>query len=209
MLSQSEILKRLEFHQALVVNSHVVYTSGKHGSAYVNKDAIYPHTELTSQLCRQIAETWKSTPIDAVLAPALGGIILSQWIAFHLSEMHKKDILGIYAEKDGDSFIVKRGYDELVREKNVLLVEDILTTGGSIKKVVEVVRKIPANIVGVAALCNRGGITEKDIGGVPRLTSLFSVDLQAWELQDCKLCKENVPINVKVGKGKEFLEKRK
>lgn len=59
----------------------------------------------------------------------------------------------MYAEKDGDSFIIKRGYDLLIKNKRVLIVEDILTTGGSVKKLVEVARTIPCEIVGVAALC--------------------------------------------------------
>lgn len=199
----------LQDSQALITNSHIVYTSGKHGSAYVNKDAIYPHTELTAALCEQIAHDWKDFEIDAVLAPALGGIILSQWVAFHLTKIHNREILGVYAEKDGEAFLLKRGYDDLIRNKKVLLLEDILTTGGSIKKVVGVVRNLPATVVGVAALCNRGGITEKDLDSIPRLTSLFQVKLDAWDPKDCELCKKRIPINTQVGKGKDFLEKNK
>lgn len=208
MLTQEEIFKLLESQGAVIRNSHIVYTSGRHGSAYVNKDAIYPHTELTSKLCREIAEQFKSTPIDVVLAPALGGVILSQWVAFHLTQILGKEILGVYAEKEGDGFVVKRGYDLLVKNKNVLVLEDILTTGGSVKKVVEVLRKIPAHVAGVAALCNRGGITAKDLGDVPRLHSLISVNLDSWDALECVLCNQKVPINTSVGKGREFLQKK-
>lgn len=204
MLSTVEIKELFVNAKAILTDTHVVYTSGKHGSAYVNKDAIYPHTTLTSTLCFELAKQFEQKSIDAVLAPALGGIILSQWIAFHLSQLTNREVLGVYAEKlaDNSGFEIKRGYDALIRDKNVLVVEDILTTGGSVKKVIEVVRKIPANIVGVAALCNRGGISATDLGA-ETLYSLLSVDLQTWEAADCPLCKKGIAINTSVGKGKK------
>lgn len=203
MLTSSEIFEILAKHQALIKNSHIVYTSGKHGSAYVNKDAIYPHTELTSTLCKEIALHFQNEKVDAVLAPAVGGVILSQWVAHHLSVLKKQEILGIYGEKDGDSFIIKRGYDLLVKNRRVLIVEDILTTGGSVKKLVEVARKIPCEVIGVAALCNRGNVTTEMLGGVPALHSLTEISLDSWDSDACPLCKQGVPINTTVGKGKK------
>ena len=211
MKPQNELLKNLEKMAAVITDSHIVYTSGKHGSAYVNKDAIYPHTELTSRLCLEIAQHFSSRPIDVVIAPAVGGIILSQWIAFHLTQITGKEVLGVYAEKDETtgSFVIKRGYDLLCRSKNVLVVEDVLTTGGSVKKVVEVLRTIPAHVVGVAALCNRGGVTPHELGEIPELFSLINIQLNTWDKESCPLCEKHVPINTQVGKGREYLEKNK
>lgn len=205
MLTPEEIKQLFAQSQAFIFDSHIIYTSGKHGKAYVNKDAIYPHTALTSLLCRQIALHFEKSKIEAVLAPALGGIILSQWTAHHLSEMHHKEVYGVYAEKstENDSFVIKRGYDELIRNKRVLIVEDILTTGVSVKKVVEVARTIPCEIVGVAALCNRGNITAAQIGNVPELFSLLEVNLETWSPEDCPMCLQKMPINTSVGKGKK------
>ncbi len=204
-------LKDLEKIGALIQGSHLVYTSGKHGSAYVNKDAIYPRTEITSQLCLEIAMRFADSKVDAVLAPAIGGVILSQWTAHHLTKLTGREVLGVYAEKapEGDAFVIKRGYDELCRSKRVLVVEDILTTGGSVKKVVEAARAIPCEIVGVAALCNRGVVTAQDVGGPGELFSLTQVQLEAWDEKDCPLCRAQVPINISVGKGREFLASRK
>ena len=95
-----------------------------------------------------------------------------------------------------------RGYDELIRGKRVLVLEDILTTGNSVKKVIEVARQIPCDIVGVAALCNRGGITSAQIGNVPELFSLLELSLETWEPKDCPMCQQKIPINTSVGKGK-------
>lgn len=192
---------------AMIQNDHIVYTSGRHGSHYINKDAIYPHTALTSQLCRWIAEAFRNENVEAVLAPAIGGVILSQWVAYHLSEMTGKDIPGVYAEKKptDDGFVIKRGYDKLIEKKRTLLLEDVITTGISVKRVVEAARAIPSDIIAVAALCNRGGVTTEALGNVPKLFSLVDITLDSWEADECPLCQKQVPINTKVGKGLEYL----
>jgi orotate phosphoribosyltransferase len=196
-------LSLLEKVGALVTNSHIVYTSGKHGSAYVNKDALYPHTEITALICKAMAEPFKNEQIDAVLAPAIGGVLLGHGVARELGRFQEKTILSVYAESTPEkTFVVKRGYDQLIRDKKVLVVEDILTTGGSVRKVVETARKIPCEIIGVSALCNRGGITSGDLGEVPILKSLFKVTLEACDPKDCPLCAKKIPINTALGKGR-------
>lgn len=206
-MSQNSMLEVLSQINALITSSHIVYTSGKHGSAYINKDAIYPHTEITSQLCEHIAKQFVNSNVDVVLAPAVGGVILSQWVAYHLTKLTGREVYGVYAEKceAPEYFVIKRGYDKLCRNKRVLVVEDMLTTGGTVKKVVAVARNIPCEVVGVAALCNRGGITAKDLGDVPTLYALADIKLEAWEANECPLCQADKPINIDVGKGREFL----
>ena len=133
-----------------------------------------------------------------------------KWIGFHLSQATGREVLAVYAEKTatGDGFIIKRGYDRLVAGKQVLLVEDVLTTGGSIKQVAHAVREIGGNIVGLSALCNRGGITPESLD-VPKLEALVTVNLESWEEKDCPLCAQGIAVNTEVGKGREFLLKRK
>lgn len=210
-MTSAEILGTLAKVDALIQDSHIVYTSGRHGSHYVNKDALYPHTAMTSELCREMAERFKDAKVDVVLAPAVGGVILSQWVAHHLSALCGRDVLAVYAEKSpsGDGFVIKRGYDKLVAGKKILILEDVVTTGISVKRVVEVTRTIGGEVLGVAALCNRGGITAKDLGDVPRLTSLVEITLDSWEEKECPLCAKGVPINTNVGKGLEFLSRRR
>jgi orotate phosphoribosyltransferase len=84
-----DVVSMLKSVGAIITDSHIVYTSGKHGSVYVNKDALYPHTELASRVGKMFAEKNKKLDIDAVVAPALGGIILSQWTAYYLSKPKK------------------------------------------------------------------------------------------------------------------------
>ena len=209
-MTEPEVLTILNQVGAVITDSHIVYTSGKHGSAYVNKDAVYPHPKEISKLCRAIAEKFSRAGVDAVIGPALGGIILSQWTAHHLSELTAREICGVYAEKieGGDGFVIKRGYDKIIAGKKVLVVEDILTTGGSVKKVVEAVRAVGGKVIGVAALCNRGGVTADDLGA-PQLHTLVAIQLDSWDEKSCPLCAKGVPINTEVGKGREFLAKKK
>jgi len=185
---------------ALITGGHFVYTSGKHGSDYVNKDAIYPHTTVISELCELLARKFADAQIETVAAPALGGIIMSQWLAHHLTRMRGREVLAVYAEKDAaNGFVIRRGFDKLIRDKNILIVEDVLTTGGSVKKVADLVASLGGRIVGVAALCNRG---EVSVGEVPTLYSLVNLRLEAWEPSECPLCEKKIPINSKLGKGK-------
>ena len=193
---------------ALVTDSHIVYTSGKHGTAYVNKDAVYPHVEKIQQLCSMLAAAFHDFGPDVVVGPAIGGVILSQWTAFHLSR-HSYRPLAVYAEKEGEGFIIKRGYEKMIPGKKVLVVEDVLTTGGSVKKVIEAIRAINGDVIGVGALVNRGGVTEQDIGDPPVLKCLINVKLDAWDAAECPMCKSGIPINTSVGKGREFLAKQK
>ena len=209
-LVPSNILEILGSLQAFVTESHIVYTSGKHGSSYINKDALYPHTAETSQLCRLFAEYFLHDHVEIVIAPALGGIILSQWTAHHLSQLTQREVLALYAEKIEGSkdFVIKRGYDKLLPGKNVLVLEDVLTTGGSVKKVIEHVRTLGGNVVGLGVLCNRGNVLQEEVASVPKLHALITLSLEAWNPEDCPLCAKNVPINTNVGKGREFLEKK-
>lgn len=208
-MKEDEVLKVLARVGAVITGSHIVYTSGRHGSAYVNKDAIYPHTADTFLLCNAIAREFsilERIP-QVVIAPAVGAIILSQWVAHRLRRFTGRDVLAVYADKEGDSFVIKRGYDKLVTGKRVVVVEDVLTTGGSARKVVDAVRAIDGDVMGVGVLCNRGGVTQEDLG-VRKLFALVNIKMDSWDEVDCPLCKEGMPINTDVGKGREFLARQ-
>lgn len=186
------------------IEGHFQYTSGKHGEQYINKDAIYPDTANISELCSFMAEPFVGRDIDTVLGPAMGGVILAQRVAEHLTKAEGRPIFGVYADKsrDGEGLEIKRGYDAFVKGKNVLVVEDILNTGGSAKKAIEVVRENGGNVIALSALVNRGGVTSEDVGDVP-INSLLSVTMESWEAEDCKLCKSGIPLNTNVGHAKK------
>lgn len=196
---------------ALITDNHFVYTSGKHGSVYINKDTIYPYTNKASEVGLLFAQKVKDMDIDVVVGPMIGGIILSQWTAYHLSKLRGKEILGVYTEKDAESNQVfgRRGYDKLVTGKNILIVEDLTTTGGSVRKVVDTIKATGGNVISVGVMIDRSddGMTQ-DLIGAPFFT-LGRLTTEVFEAEDCPLCKKGVPINTKIGHGKKFLDSHK
>ncbi|MGH7245722.1 MAG: orotate phosphoribosyltransferase [Candidatus Levyibacteriota bacterium] len=202
-----EVLSILRGVGAIITDSHFVYTSGKHGDAYINKDALYPHTEKAARIGELFAQKYKDTDVSVVAAPALGGIILSQWTAYHLTKLKGKEVLGVYTEKTPEkNQIFTRGYDKLVEGKNVLVIEDLVTTGGSVKKVVDSVRAVGGNVTDVCVMVNRNpDAVNTDSIGAP-FASLAEISLNVYEEAVCPLCKENVPINTSVGHGKKYME---
>lgn len=203
---QDELLHILKEVGAIYTDDHFVYTSGKHGSVYVNKDALYPHTKYSSRIGQMFAEKYKNADIDVVAAPALGGIVLSQWTAYFLSQMTGKDVLGVYTEKTLDkNQVFTRGYDKLVTGKRVLVIEDLANTGGSVKKVVDSVREVGGEVAAVCVMVNRNpeGVTTETMGAP--FDSLAVFKAEAWDQKDCSLCKQGVPVNTKVGHGAKYV----
>jgi orotate phosphoribosyltransferase len=206
----NKALELLTKTKAILRDSHFVGTSGRHMSLYINKDALYPHPKAVSEIGKLFAEKNKDLDIDVVAAPALGGIILSTWTAYHLSKLKNKEILGIYTEKTPDkNQIFTRGYDKLVTGKNVLVIEDLAQTGGSVKKVVESVKAIKGNVVGVCVMVNKDPqkITSELIG--TPLSWLAELKTESYAEAQCPLCQQGIPIDTTVGHGKKYLEAKK
>lgn len=195
---------------AIVTDDHLVGTSGRHMSAYLNKDALTPHTKLASLVGKMFAEKFKNKNIEAVVAPAAGGIAFSQWTAYHLSKLTKRDVLGLFTEKsaEGDQ-IFKRGYDQMVKGRRVLVIEDLTTTGGSVKKVVRSVKKAGGKVIAACVMINRDPtlVNSKTVGAPFSSLGVFKVP--SYDANECPLCKAGVPVNTALGHGKEFLAKHK
>lgn len=209
-MSNNAVIAILERTHAIITNSHVVLTSGIHSPVYINKDALYPHTEEASNVGKLFAEKAKDLAIDVVAAPALGGIILSQWTAYHLTKLKGKEILGVYTEKTSDkNQIFTRGYDKVVKGKNVLVIEDLTTTGGSVKKVVDSVKTAGGTVIMVGVMVNRDpkNVTAESIGAP--FFALGEIPTENYDPTSCPLCEKNIPINTAVGHGKKFLDSQK
>ena len=209
-MTDEHIMQTLADVGAIITDSHVVYTSGRHGTAYVNKDALFLHPRVIEQLSGTMAQAYNADEIDVVAGPTVGGVILSQWIAWHLTVRRTDggETLAVFAEEEGEGDarrrIFKRGYDLQLPGKRVAVVEDILTTGGSARKVIAAVREIGGQVIGLSAICNRGGITAADMDDIP-IHALTSVTLESWPATDCPMCQAGVPVNTQVGKGRAFL----
>lgn len=179
-------------------SGHFGLTSGKHSNVYLNKDKLSLYPSLSRSIAFEIAERFSAYNIEAVCCPAVGSIVLGQWVAFHLNMSKKEQVFFTYADKKRDGFIIKRGFGEKLKDKRILIIEDIVTTGESVRKIIPEVKKY-GKIIGLGILCNRGNVVFEDI---PEVFSLLDLDFETWNKKDCPLCKDNVPINTEMGKGK-------
>jgi orotate phosphoribosyltransferase len=210
MDTNNEVLEILKRTGAVITDSHIVGTSGRHMSIYVNKDYLLPHTSETSRICRLFAEQFKDLQVDFVISPVVAGAILGHEVARHLSEIQGKDVLAAYADKtDEGPLVLKRGYDAMVKGKKVLIIEDTVATGLSVNKMIDVAKKFETQIQAMAVMVNR---VPKEINsetlGVP-FSALCEIPAETYDEKDCPLCEANVPINTTVGHGKKFLEAKK
>lgn len=205
-----DILSILKKVGAIITDGHFVGTSGRHMPAYINKDALLPHTKYVSEVGKLFAEKFKNENIEIIVAPAVAGIPFSQWTAQHLSKICKREVLSLFTEKTLDNNqVFKRGYDALVWGKRVLVIEDTTTVGSSVKKVVDSVKKAKGKVVAVCVMVNRDPkmVNSKSIGAP--FSSLAVFKIPSYEEKNCLLCKAGIPINTAIGHGKKFLESKK
>ena len=203
------LLSTFESYGIVISDSHFVFVSGKHGDAYVNKDAIYVHPELINQVTTIMAFIVRNLEVNfsVIAGPALGGIPLAQLLAQQWLALfgEKKKITVI--EKDvGGNYILKRGYDQIVANQEVLLVEDVLTTGKSVGLCIDALRSYGAKVVQVVNIWQRGEAI--DTRGVP-FKPLMKKVFPMYAPNECPLCAAKVPINTTLGKGRQFLEQLK
>jgi orotate phosphoribosyltransferase len=158
-------------------------------------------------ICNQLVKPFAGEGINTVAAPATGGIILAAGMVRSFEwkgPLTGREIKCVWADKEGDDFVFNRaGFTDHLDGQKVLVVEDLLTTGGSVLKVCRKVEEHGGHVVGVSAVCNRGGVTAKDLE-VPKLQSIMSVDFTAVDADDCSLCADQVPIVEDIGHGHAY-----
>lgn len=179
-----------------ILRGHFKLTSGRHAEVYLDKAMVFPHVTECRDICWQIAQEFGThyIDVDAVVGPAYGGIILSHNVAHFLEDFAGGPVLALFTEKDqNNKQVLKRGYRKLLAGKTVLIVDDILTTGGSIKQVAKEVEDAGAIVSAVAVICNRGGVASEGIGGYP-LFSLWNTNTESWESNECPLCAAGAPL---------------
>ncbi len=136
--------------------------------------------------------------------------MLSQWVAYHLSQLKQQNILSIFTEKDekGDQ-ILSRGFDKLVIGKKILVVEDFTTTGASVKSCADSIKAAGGMIKEICVIINREPkkVNTQSMGY--SFSSLGVFEVESWSADECPLCKRNIPINPDLGHGKEFLSGRR
>jgi len=172
-----------------LLEGHFQLSSGRHSALYIEKFRLLEHPPHTAALCRMIAGWARPLAPEAVAGPTTGGIIVSYEVARHLG------LRSIFAEKNehgtpGRSFL--RGFQIRPGER-VLVVDDVLTTGGSIREVLDAVRSLGGEIAGVAVLVDRSG--GKVDFGAPFFACL-RLDLPSYAPDACPLCDKGLPLTI-------------
>jgi orotate phosphoribosyltransferase len=156
-----------------LLEGHFLLTSGRHSARYVEKFRLLEQPRLTSQLCGELARRFGDQNIECVVGPVTGGIILAFETGRHLG------CRAVYAERGegGQGFVFRRGFQFRPGER-VLVVEDIVTTGGSVLQVVDAVRAAGAEVAGVGLLVDRSG--GKVDYGVSKVEALLELNIESY-----------------------------
>lgn len=184
----STSLESLLQERGAVMRGHFQYASGRHGDVYIEKFRILQWPDVTGPMCEMIADHFRGTT-NLVVGPTTGGAIMSYETARHLG------LRSIIAEKKEDGSAgreFKRGF-EIGPGDRVLVVDDVLTTGGSIRDVLDAVRARGAEVTGVGVLVDR---TAGSVDfGVP-LFACIPITIDSFAPEECSQCKAGVPLKV-------------
>ena len=184
-MDEEKILDIFRKSNAMLVG-HFMLTSGKHSNIYLEKFMVLQNPQYTEMLCKEFVTHFKSKKIDVVIGAAVGGIILAYEVARQLK------CRGIFMEREDGKLKLRRGFN-INEGENVLVVEDIVTTGGSVKELIESVKKdYKANIVGVGLLIDRSG--GKADFGIEDTYALAKLDIKSYSEKNCPMCRKKTPL---------------
>ena len=183
-MTKDEVIQSFRDAGALL-DGHFLYASGRHGRQFLQAARVLQFPGRTEALCRAMAERFQEDGIELVCGPATGGIVLAYETARHL------DCRAVFTEKEPDgTMALKRGF-RLDPGTRVLVVEDIITTGGSVKKTIAHLRERGAEVAGVCVLIDRSaGEAAFDCP----FESLATLDMESWEPYQCPVCREGTPV---------------
>lgn len=180
---QDEVSTILKSEEAML-EGHFLLTSGKHSNMYVEKIRLLQNPAATSKLCAKLSDKLADFDFDCVVGPAYGGIVLAYEVA---RQMDKRFVF--CQRKDGE-MTIRSGFD-LSDVKRVAIIEDIVTTGGSVVEVIKCLADRGIEIAVIAALVDRSG--GKVDFGYP-FKSLLALMIPTWEAHDCELCKQGMDL---------------
>ena len=176
-----------------IMEGHFLLTSGLHSPRYVEKFNVLQKPVYTEKLCRAMAEKFKDANIETVVGPVTGGILLAHETGKALGTR------AIFTERENGKMTFRRGFT-LHEGERVLIVEDIVTTGGSIREVIDVVKEHGGIPVAVSMLVDRSG-GKATFGDVPS-TALLHMDVQTYKPEECPLCNAGIPMTKRGRTGK-------
>jgi orotate phosphoribosyltransferase len=184
-MSDLDVLAALEASGA-ILSGHFVLTSGRHSDRYVQCARVLEDPALTTRLAREMVRRLgdRARDVDLVAAPAVGGIIIGFAVAQALG------VKFVFTERQQGSMTLRRGFHVRAGER-VLVVEDVVTTGGSVAEVLDLVEAGGGDAVGVVSLIDRGGAKSFSAPFWP----LLELDVESWADGECRLCAAGEPVS--------------
>lgn len=187
--SDKEIEKLLNQSEALL-SGHFILSSGLHSNRYVQCAKFFQYPDYAEIAAEKLKELFRGVKADLLIGGAFGGIT----IAYELARAF--GVRGLFAERVEGVFNLRRGF-EINEGENVIIAEDVITTGKSINEVAELVKKYKGNIAGIASLIDRNMIEPESLNY--RIEWLHTVKAEAFRPEDCPLCKEGKNPAIKPG----------
>lgn len=177
MLSEVEVLD-IYRQTGAILEGHFLLTSGLHSPTYLQCARVLQYPWHAEKLCAQVAEGFRDMNVELVAAPAVGGIIVAHEVARALN------VPAIFVERQDGKLTLRRGF-EVKPGTRVLVVEDVVTTGGSTRETIDVITALGGVVVAAASLINRSGGTAEI--GVP-MKSLVTLTVNTYAPENCPLC---------------------
>ena len=191
MISEERVLQI--FREAgVLLEGHFLLTSGRHSNKYLQCAKIFRHVKYSEELCAALAERFRGENIDLVIGPALGAVQMAYEVSRQLN------CENFFAERENGKMTLRRGF-AIEPGRRVLVVEDVVTTGGSVREVMDIVREAGGVVAGVGSIVDRTGGTIDF--GVP-FKAVISMKVESWEASECPVCKTGAPL-VKPGSRKQ------
>tara|TARA_B000000609_G_C24169548_1_gene349298 strand:+ start:370 stop:951 length:582 start_codon:yes stop_codon:yes gene_type:complete len=190
-MKQEKIIELLRNKKAML-EGHFLLTSGRHSNIYIEKFRLLEDPILLDKICKQIASKLINLKVDIVLGAAIGGILISGGVGRYLNKKH------IFTERVNGNMELRRGFS-IKPSDNVLIVEDIVTTGSSVFEMIDLVKKCKANIVNISCIVNR---SEEELDIDYPFTSLLRLPAQSWEPDSIPDWLKNIPITSRGRTGK-------
>lgn len=182
-MTNQEIMEIFE-HTNAILSGHFKLTSGRHSSTYMQCAKLFTDAESAGVICTELAKKLADDKADIIVSPAVGGILMGYEVSRILG------VPNIFAERENGKMTFRRGFS-LDKGAKVIVCEDVVTTGGSVKEVIELCKECGAEVVTVASIVDRSG-GKADFG--TKFTSLLEVNIETFEPDNCPLCKDNVPL---------------
>jgi orotate phosphoribosyltransferase len=184
VINTEEVMRKFE-EAGAIQKGHFKLTSGVHSDIYIQCAQVMQYPEFMNNLCSELGKKFRGDDVDVIVGPAVGAIIMAHVMARVLGPW----VRAIFTERENGKMTLRRSF-KIKKGEKVLVVEDVTTTGSSVKEVIAIVKERQGKVVGVGALIDRSG-GKIDFG--VKAQSLLTLDIKTYLPEVCPLCKKGIP----------------